>query len=203
MGEAKRPIELPVRATLVIDPRDEAIVATWDIEQLRHLVFDICEAPAELVLPEGIRAVVRFTCPTPFDLKAAQLGDDALASVYVTPLPDAPDVQVVARWRDGVASLFEVVVIRRLLVGVRDWQPARAIERAREVPGWILGVCHPARAERLREEAARAGLTAVVEPFTPPRDASPEQFGASWGCEVPTSWPRGAVRSGPGDSPGG
>jgi hypothetical protein len=143
---------------------------------------------AEVVLPEGIRAAVRFTAPTPFDLRAAQLGREALASVYVSPLPDEPDVQVVARWRHRVASLFEVLVVRRLLPAVSGWQPARVIERARSSSGWVLGVCHPAHAGRTVEAAERAGLVAVVEPFAPRPGESPEQFGAYWGCEVPSSW---------------
>ena len=188
MSEQKRPIEVQVRATLVIDPRDEGVIAAWDIEQLRHLVFDICEASVALVLPEGIRATVRFTCPTPFDLKAAQLGSDALGSLFVAPLPDEPDVQVVARWQYGVASLTEVLALRRVLPAVGGWQPSRAIERARSSPGWVLMVGQPARAGRVIEEAQRAGLAVVAEPFVPPAGESPEQFGAYWGCEVPPSW---------------
>lgn len=188
MEEATRPVKIAVHATLVIDPRDEGIVSAWDIEKLRHLVFDICESSAELILPEGIRAVVRFTSPTPFDLKAAQLGDDALASMYVSPLPDEPDVQVVARWRYRVASLFEVLVIRRLLPALQTWQSSLLIERVRASSGWVLGVCHPAHAISVASQAERAGLSASVEPFTPPSDQTPEQFGASWGCEVPPLW---------------
>ena len=188
MGEQKRPIEVEVRATLVIDPRDEGVIAAWDIEQLRYRVFDVCESSAALVLPEGIRATVRFISPTPFDLKAAQLGSDALGSLFVAPLPDEPHVQVVARWRYGVASLAEVLALRRVLPAVSGWQPSRAIGLARSSPGWVLMVGHPARAGRVVVEAQRAGLVAVAEPFVPPAGESPEQFGAYWGCEVPLSW---------------
>ncbi len=187
VSEKKRPIKVEVRATLEIDPRDESIIDEWDIERLRHLVFEICESTAEVTLSGGIRATVRFITPTPFELKAAQLGDETLASIYVGPLPDEPDVQVVVRWRDGVASLCEVLAVRRLLKGVCRWQPVRAIEHARSSSGWVLGVCHPAHARRLEERAKWAGLVAVVEPFVPP-DESPQQFGDRWGCEVPPKW---------------
>ena len=188
MGERTRPIELAISATLVIDRRDADVIASWDIEQLRHLVFDICESSAELVLPEGIRAIIRFTSPTPFDLKAAELGDEALATMFVPPPQDEPDVQVVARWRYGLASLYEVLVLRRLLPAVRVWQPSEAIERARATPHWVLTVGQRDRAARMLAEANRAGLVAVAEPFVPPDGQTPEQFGAYWGCEVPQSW---------------
>ena len=188
MGESTQPIEIPVHATLAIDPRDVGIIAAWDIEQLRHLVFDIRESSAEIMLGKGIRAVVRFITPTPFDLKAAQLGEEPLASMHVSPLPDEPDVQVVARWRYRVASLSEVLVVRRFLPALQAWQPAQLIERVRASSGWVLGVCHPAHAISVATQAERAGLTASIEPFTPPDDQSPEQFGASWGCEVPPMW---------------
>lgn len=188
VSERKRPIELAINATLVIDPRDAAVIAEWDIEQLRHLVFEICESTAVVVLPKGSRGTVRFISPTPFDLKAAELGDESLATMFVPPLQDEPDVQVVARWRYGLASLYEVLVLRRLLPAVRMWQPSEAIERARASSHWVLAVGQRDRAARMLAEANRAGLVAVAEPFVPPDGQTPEQFGAYWGCEVPQSW---------------
>ncbi len=72
VSERKRPIEIEVRASLVIDPRDEPAIAGWDMERLRHCCFEIFESSAELVLPGCIRATVHFITPTPFDHKEAE-----------------------------------------------------------------------------------------------------------------------------------
>jgi hypothetical protein len=111
-----------------------------------------------------------------------------MVSFCLPPLPDEPEVQVVAKWRDGIASLAEVMAIRRLLPAVRAWPATQAFEQARASSGWVLVVCQPAHTRRAIQEAERAGLVAVVEPFVPRPGESLEQFGVYWGCEVPPSW---------------
>lgn len=111
-----------------------------------------------------------------------------MVSFSLPPLPDEPDVQVVARWRDGRASLAEVMAVRRLLPAVRDWPASQAFEQARASSGWVLAVGHPAHARRAALEAERAGLVVVVEPFVARRGESLEQLGEYWGCVVPPSW---------------
>jgi hypothetical protein len=115
-------------------------------------------------------------------------GREAMTSFCLPPLPDEPEVQVVAKWRNGIASLAEVMAIRQLLPAVRNWPVSQAFEQARASSGWVLVVCHPARALRAVEEAERVGLTAVVEPFEPRHGETLEQIGEYWGCEVPPSW---------------
>lgn len=110
-----------------------------------------------------------------------------MVSFAFIPLPDEPDVQVVARWRDGRASLAEVVAVRRLLPAVRDWPVSQAFEQARASAGWVVAVCQPADAPRLVQQAAAVGLVAVVEPFPHGRDRLPE-WESHWGCPVPASW---------------
>ncbi len=77
-------------------------------------------------------------------------------------------MRVVARWRDGIASTAEVAALRRLLPELRDRPVAAVFREARLSNEWVLATCHPADARRIREEAERVGLAAVVEPAPAP-----------------------------------
>jgi hypothetical protein len=110
-----------------------------------------------------------------------------MVSFCLPPQPDEPDVQVVAKWRNGTVSLTEIVAIRRLLPTVRDWPLSRVFAQARASSGWVLTVTQPAHARRAVQEAERVGLLAVVEPFSADQE-SYEQCEARWGCTVPPSW---------------
>lgn len=73
MAEHTKTIEIEIRASLAIDPRDDHVIAGWDIELLRDCVFEISESAVDVLLPGGIRATVQFINPTPFELKEAEL----------------------------------------------------------------------------------------------------------------------------------
>ena len=111
----------------------------------------------------------------------------AMASFTFLPQPDEPDVQVVAKWHDGRASLAEVMAVRRLLPTVHHRPVSQVLEQARASAGWVVAVCQPLDAPRLAQQAAAVGLVVVVEPFPFGRERLPE-WEARWGCPVPASW---------------
>ena len=69
-------VVLQVLATLELDSDDFKSVDHMDLDDLRHCVFEIMETVAPVSIQLGrsqIRGNVRFTTPTPYELKAARL----------------------------------------------------------------------------------------------------------------------------------
>jgi len=91
-----------------------------------------------------------------------------MVSFYVPPQPHKPDVQVVVRWRNGHASHQEIAALRQLLPALRDRPISEVFREARGMPEWVLAICNPGDAQRLRDQAERAGLVAAVEPVVAP-----------------------------------
>ncbi|MBA4189497.1 MAG: hypothetical protein C0467_16030 [Planctomycetaceae bacterium] len=91
-----------------------------------------------------------------------------MVSFYVPRQPYKPDVQVVVRWRNGHASHQEIAALRQLLTELRDRPIAEVFHEARAMPEWVLAICNPGDAQRLRDRAERMGLVAVVEPVVVP-----------------------------------
>jgi hypothetical protein len=87
-----------------------------------------------------------------------------MTSVCLPPLPDEPVVQVVARWRTGVASCEEIQALRRVLPDLREMPIADVFRQARSVSEWVLATCQPREAWQHREPAEQAGLVVVIQP---------------------------------------
>ena len=76
-----KPITLPIKATLEIDPKEVDFLSEEDPEKLRRLVFEFLETivRVELSRPRngsrGVKGFVRFATPTPAEINDARLGN--------------------------------------------------------------------------------------------------------------------------------
>jgi hypothetical protein len=69
-------VKLHVKAELELDSPDFIHIDDMELEELRHIVFEITETVAPISIEVGthkIRGTVRFVDPTPYELKVARL----------------------------------------------------------------------------------------------------------------------------------
>ncbi|MES2788987.1 MAG: hypothetical protein V4719_05145 [Planctomycetota bacterium] len=69
-------VKLHVKAELELDSHDFIHIDDMELEELRHIIFEIMETVAPISIEVGvhkIRGTVRFVDSTPYELKVARL----------------------------------------------------------------------------------------------------------------------------------